>query len=144
MNCVNGILQVVCIKNVLLQESHLKSLWPLWIKYVKKKNTENCPCGFHELCGLFSSNILLLKIPDHRNHICNILVFHEQCGHVFSNVPLQKTFHHKNYICNLLVFHEQCGQKIEQCCSICAYTLPNHLLSFHGRSPSRHKKSFSF
>ena len=26
MNCVNGILQVVCMKNVLLQESHLKSV----------------------------------------------------------------------------------------------------------------------
>ena len=61
MNCVNGILQVVCMKNVLLQESHLKSLWP---STVGLKDTQ----GKKSLKGNAVENIYigLVGMPKHQ------------------------------------------------------------------------------
>ena len=62
MNCVNGILQVVCMKNVLLQESHLKSKWP---STVGLKDTQ----GRKSLKGNAGEKIYigLVGMPKHQN-----------------------------------------------------------------------------
>ena len=57
MNCVNGILQVVCMKNVLLQESHLKSVG---LKDTQGKNSLKGNAGEKIYIGL-------VGMPKHQN-----------------------------------------------------------------------------